>query len=99
MDLCKWQPRVPYSQNPSTKINVVLHIVQYHLAKPGRPPLHIAEPGSNALEPNPDFMAPGEGEPARTPGELFQDPKLGPDKVIIYLAFPRNNWTLEKVRS
>ncbi len=77
--------QVVYQQDPSTKIDKMLEIVHHHKDKICGKPLEPAE---------------GEGEiivrgPAQQAWRVV--PGAGPDKIIVYCAFPKNNWIVRKV--
>ena len=85
----RWPRDDPYHLHTSTKINALVAILQHHLSAPGLPALMVeGNPDSNSLVVNPDPSA-----------EVAQDPSLGPDRIIVFLAFPKNNWVVQKVRA
>ena len=84
----RWPRDEPYHLHTSTKISALVAIVQHHLSAPGLPALMVQEDGdSNALVVNPDPSA-----------AVDQDPQAGPDRIVVFLAFPKNNWVVHKVR-
>lgn len=82
----RWRRDEPYSLHNSTKINALIAILQHHLSAPGLPPLMVKDEGTNTLVVNPDPST-----------HVTQDLELGPDRIIVFLAFPKNNWVVQKV--
>lgn len=79
---------IVYSEHPSTKIDLFVEILQYHLAQQGRPPLQVANPGmSNDLVPNLAAAQP-EGTVLTTPTRA--------DKIVGFLMFPSSMWIVAK---
>lgn len=90
-----WPVGLRYVDNPSTKMDAMLSIVRHHLQAPGLPPLAVSDPTTNALDLHPDYVPQEDGSPALK--RIDQDIKLGPDRIVIFLAFPKNNWLVSKV--
>lgn len=88
----RWPENEPYNLHPSTKIDALLAILQHHLATPDAPTLVVKEDAAvpNTLVPDPDYMA-TDAAPGSSAGV--------PDRIIVYLAFPKNNWVIYKVRT
>ena len=91
-----WSTEKRYSDNPSTKIDAIMVIILYHLDAPARPPLHVVgkEGEPNTLMPNAQYLAGGDDE-ANTDGVTDTVPNT-PDLIVLYLAFPKNNWIVKK---
>ncbi|KAH9848946.1 P-loop containing nucleoside triphosphate hydrolase protein, partial [Lenzites betulinus] len=76
----------PYSTHPSTKIDVVLRLLQWHIDHFCRPPL---------------FYDPEEQQFAPMNNDQWELTKPSPgdevltDKAIVYLAFPSLNWLIK----
>jgi hypothetical protein len=67
----------------SKKLEILVSVIEYHLASDNRRPLMVSKDG--ALVENPeDLPAPPTG--------------LGPDKIVVYSAFPSNNPLITRVR-
>ena len=92
-----WPASTSYAQNPSTKIDALLAIVRHHLRAPGLPPLHVGDQQTNALAPDPDYLPGLDGSPP-VKSTITQNVAGGPDRIVVYLAFPKNNWIVRKVR-
>ena len=90
MDNRTWKPAdlEEWLAHKSTKLDCVVQLLQWHLAEDNRPPLMIdpsAPPIENRLIPNTSVQMPaptGDG---------------GPDRIIVYVAFPSNNALIVKV--
>lgn len=90
-----WPADLAYSDQPSTKINALLALIRHHLLAPGLPPLAVVDSANNTLGPDPDYLPQADGSPpAKT---VVQEASLGPDRIVVYLAFPKNNWIVKKV--
>ena len=77
-----------WEQHKSTKQMAVVRLILHHLAADGEPPLEInkeAPPEENKLIP-----VAGENQEALPEG-------LGPDKIVVYTAFPSQNVVLMSV--
>ena len=95
-----------YADFPSTKIDALLKIVEHHLKAPGQPPLRVHEEGSNNLVPDWDLFKLGvedhDESNEMTTNVTLQDGRQiriaqTGDRIVIYLAFPMNNWIVVKV--
>ncbi|TFK77707.1 hypothetical protein K466DRAFT_508186, partial [Polyporus arcularius HHB13444] len=76
-----------YKFQPSTKLNSILRLLKYHLEQDNRPPLVVNPNFQDMLVPTTDWIAKPRG------------PNSPPDKVVIYVAFPSNNYLIKKVLS
>ncbi|KAI0681777.1 P-loop containing nucleoside triphosphate hydrolase protein [Cerioporus squamosus] len=91
-----WPRNEPYHEHRSSKIDAMLRIIQYHQTAPGLPPLTVTEEeGSNELVPNPRYGPLDPAHPDRI-HHIAQDPALGDDRIVVFLAFPKNNWVVRK---
>lgn len=75
--IAEWEP------NSSSKMNALVRILQYHMATPNAPPLHVDDSaeaqGRNKLVPNPNIA-------------WNDTPDVNtPDKILVYSAFPFHN--------
>ena len=93
-----WPASTSYAQNPSTKIDALLAIIRHHLRAPGLPPLHVSDQQANTLAIDPEYLP---GPDGCAPGKSLipQTTAGGPDRIVVYLAFPKNNWIVRKVRT
>ena len=73
-------------------MNALLAILEHHLRTPAAPPLVVQPDGPvpNTLVPDPNYMA-----AEVSPGSAASTP----DRIVVYLAFPKNNWVIHKVRA
>lgn len=76
-----------FKQDPSAKLDRGTHLIKNHLNDRQLPP-QVYENGA---------WRNGEWDPPLEPGETARNPAL-PQKIVIYVYFPRNNGILIRVR-
>ena len=85
-DESDWPEGQKYTNCPSTKIDALITILRHHLETPGAWPLQCKTDGTNRLVPA--------DEEARSVASSEDKSK---DRIVVYLAFPKNNWMVRKV--
>ncbi|EJF58185.1 hypothetical protein DICSQDRAFT_67720, partial [Dichomitus squalens LYAD-421 SS1] len=82
-----WKPEdmEDYLANKSAKLDALVRILQWHLGEDNRPPLKLDD--SENLVPDAEYPMP-------TPS-----PNAGPDRAVVYAAFPMNHAMIRQVLS
>ncbi|EJF55641.1 hypothetical protein DICSQDRAFT_73286 [Dichomitus squalens LYAD-421 SS1] len=83
----EWVPETleEWEANKSSKLDIAVKLLLHHLGTDNRPPMKMDDKRTNSLVPNTTFV------PTTPPSDA------GPDRIVVYVAFPQNNNLIAQV--